>query len=209
MAAVGLFGPASLDIDAAGPFSNDGALLAARNGSLTLFFGTNPGVAQVVPNHGLIEALPGGNIDIKAINGSVLNTGRIVADGGTVVVAADVTQQKNGTMAVAHNGTLELADKTSGGTIAINSGTLRLDGPQPLMGLAATVGFTGESGTIDFGGISVTENYSAMLHSLVVTVLYAPGETGHAEIALPPTGFSAANFSVQGHDVIYTAHPSA
>jgi hypothetical protein len=95
----------------------------------------------------------------------------------------------------------------SGGSIAIDSGTLRLEGPPPPHGLAATIDFTGQTGTINFGGIGLTENYSNILHSLVVDVVYAPGETGHAEIALPATGFSAADFDAVGSKIVYTAHP--
>jgi hypothetical protein len=199
MAVAGIAKPATLQVDMAGGFENDQLAVAANHGTFVLdgLNGTNVGV---------MEALSGGRFQIEE---AMTNTGRIVADDGTVTVENTVTQQAGGTIDVTHNGSLIATGPISGGTIAINSGTLRLEGPAPLQGLAATVAFTGQTGTIDFGGIGLTENYSKILHSLIVDVLYAPGETGHAEIALPATGYSAANFSVQGHNIVYTAHPTS
>jgi hypothetical protein len=199
LGAVGVFNPGTLQVDVAGKFENDGLVVAAGEGTVVL-----AGIGGT--NNGTEEATAGGRLQIEEVT---VNKGRIGANGAVTTIENTMTQQNGGEIDITNNGTLIDTGNVSGGTININSGTLRLEGPAPLHGLAATVAFTGRTGTIVFGGIGLTEHYSNILHSLVVDVTYAPGETGQAEIALPATGFSAANFDVVGQKVVYTAHPTS
>ena len=76
--------------------------------------------------------------------------------------------------------------------------------------LSSTLIFTGSTGTLEFAyAQSVSENYSEIFHSLVATVDYGGGNVVTKEIALPASGYAAADFSAHGTDILFTNHPTS
>ena len=66
------------------------------------------------------------------------------------------------------------------------------------------------AGSIQFDGAqSVSEMFSTMNNSLAVTADYGGGQTVQKEITLGAGSYAAANFSVQGDQIVYAAHPSS
>src|SRR5690242_4572405 len=73
-----VLGHASLHVDAVGSFTNQGTMLAADGGTMTIFRGAYRGLTQVVQNTGLIEATGDGTIDVKpGIHSVLANSGQI------------------------------------------------------------------------------------------------------------------------------------
>jgi hypothetical protein len=188
---------------------------ARNNGVVHLIFGQ--GQPQAITNVGTIEATSGGLIQLASsgsggsFTGTVINDGQINAAGGTIAIAAQVTQSASGVMTISANGTLTLAGKTDGGTIIIQSGMLNFaptqfaPGPYAASTLSTPVAFTGTSGSLNFGQ-PISEVYRAAQNDLLVT---APGKGGAVAVAdIHLLGaYTAADFSVQGTQILYTAHP--
>ena len=188
---------------------------ARDNGVVGLTFGQTQ--TQVLTNTGTIEADPGGLIQLTSggsggsLTGTIINNGQINAVGGTIDITAQVTQSASGVMTISNNGTLTLAGATDGGTIIIQSGMLNFaptqfaPGPYAASALTSPVEFTGSNASLNFGE-PVSEVFRAATNDLLVTVPWGGGIATAADIHLQGA-YSAADFSVQGNQILYTAHP--
>ena len=218
--------PDSLTISGPGAFANNQLIEVGTNGSFTLSFGASPTGIQYWENSGILQADPGGLITVQALQqrtgtyGTLINTGQINANAGTIVVDSTLLQSPNGVVNVANDSTLVMNGDADGGTILINNSMLDLgqsppyDSPGPFAaaGLDSTIGLTGDEAQISFKGYSITEAFNATTDVLTVMNAAVPG-IPIAQLHLEaPTPLSAANFSISNADgtndmIVFTAHP--
>lgn len=225
----GLALPAAIVIDDnKGTFSNSGAMQAATaDSSITVNFGgqfAGPD-GQTIANSGIMQADAGGVINIQAAHafttsfGAVSSTGVIEANGGTVVINADLQQSASAVTHVENGGTLNLDGLATGGTIEITSGMLNFGdfargnpGPLASEGLASQLVLDGSSASLGFGSIPIAEMFDEASQTLTITAPFtgqAPAAIGSFHL-LGPSAFSASEFSVgpDGSTVLFQ-HPTS
>ena len=206
---------ANLEVDTYGSsFANYGYIDAGVNGLIRIGIGTFLGQgSNVIWNSGTIQAdAGGGQVVLTASNGGALgNSGALIANGGTVTVAANLVNLGSASQVdVLNNGTLALNGVTSGSTINIQSGMLEL-GPGAIQFLSSPIALTGSNATFQFDQATIVDQFNAAAQAMLITATYASGQTSTGILQFAPSSIlSAANFSINhtsaGDQILYTAH---
>lgn len=216
-------GDASISLEDHGSFGNSGGIEAGVNGTFSLAFGGDPDTTQYVWNTGYMTADPGGRVALysngetasgTAYTGTLLNTGSVNANGGSVEIDANVVQAPNASIDVTNGGSLTLSGAVDDGTIQITSGMLSFrgnwTGPGPFASahFDSTLAFTGSSATLDFGETVSAIDFLPSLNRLEVAFPWEGNYAYDAYLNLSGS-YTASDFTVSGHQVIYTAHPTS
>lgn len=190
-------------------FANYGTIEAASGSKVTI--GGNFGAASSFTNLGTIGALGQNSlVDLSSTSGSITNSGRLVADGGTIQISNANSISGSGTAEIRNGGTLfvgtSFAENTTFDPGA--NGTLKLGFGAAFTGTLS--GFT-TGDRIDFSGLQY--NGSALAFDPTTDVLSVSNGTYTATIALSgsyaASGFKLSPDAFGYAQVTYTPPPTS